>query len=98
MSMARELIDMADENDSFLKKIVTGDETSCFLNNPYTKRHSSKWTTERPPRKENFHLNKRRGEKRQSNGKICQKNELQECFEQLYELWNIYANAGQYFE
>ncbi|GFV22185.1 uncharacterized protein TNCV_2674271 [Trichonephila clavipes] len=41
VNMSRDLIDMADEDDSFLKKIAKDDETWCFLNNPQIKLQSS---------------------------------------------------------
>ncbi|GBM16163.1 hypothetical protein AVEN_126434-1 [Araneus ventricosus] len=54
VNMCRDLIGMADEDDSFLKKIVTGDETWCFLYDPQTKRQSSEWKAKTSPRKEKF--------------------------------------------
>lgn len=36
--MAGKLIKMADADPDFLKKIVTSDETWCFLYDPQTKR------------------------------------------------------------
>ncbi|GFX71249.1 hypothetical protein TNCV_3410191 [Trichonephila clavipes] len=43
VNTSRDLIDMVNEDDNFLKKILTGIETGCFLNNPQTKRQSSEW-------------------------------------------------------
>ncbi|GFR00010.1 mariner Mos1 transposase [Trichonephila clavata] len=40
VNMSRDLIDMADEDDILLKKILTSDETWYFLNNPHTKHQS----------------------------------------------------------
>ncbi|GBN56425.1 hypothetical protein AVEN_260882-1 [Araneus ventricosus] len=51
---------MADEDDSFLKKVVTGDETWCFLYDPQTSQ-SSEWKAKTSPRKEKFRLDKSRG-------------------------------------
>lgn len=61
MTTAGELIDAADADPNFLKKIVTGDETWCFLYDPQTKRQSSEWKTKSSPRKEKFHLDKSKG-------------------------------------
>lgn len=61
MTAAGEFIDMADRDPDFLKKIVTGDETWCFLYDPQTKRQSSEWKTKTSPRKEKFRLDKSRG-------------------------------------
>ncbi|GBL97763.1 hypothetical protein AVEN_1278-1 [Araneus ventricosus] len=61
VNMCRDSIDMADEDDSFLKKIVTGDETWCFLYDPQTKRQSSEWKAKTSLRKEKFRLDKNRG-------------------------------------
>ncbi|GFW69460.1 uncharacterized protein TNCV_488091 [Trichonephila clavipes] len=58
VNMPRDLIDMTDEDDSFLKKIVIGNETWCFLNN---KNVSSGWKAKTLlPRKENLCLDKNR--------------------------------------
>ncbi|GFW62843.1 hypothetical protein TNCV_4451921 [Trichonephila clavipes] len=51
---------MVYEDDSFLQKIVTGDETWCFLNNLQTKRLSSEWKAKILP-KEKLRLDKSRG-------------------------------------
>ncbi|XP_054709237.1 protein GVQW3-like [Uloborus diversus] len=41
VTMSRDLIGMADADDSFLRKIITGDETWCFLYDSQTKRQSA---------------------------------------------------------
>ncbi|GFW64319.1 mariner Mos1 transposase [Trichonephila clavipes] len=56
----RDLIVMADKDDSFLKKIAIGNETWCFLNNPQPKRQSSAWKANTSPRKEKLRLDKSR--------------------------------------
>uniref|UniRef100_A0A1B6MJV2 Mos1 transposase HTH domain-containing protein n=1 Tax=Graphocephala atropunctata TaxID=36148 RepID=A0A1B6MJV2_9HEMI len=61
MIMAGDLIDAADADPNFLQKIVTGDETWCFLYDPQTKRQSSEWKTKTSPRKEKFRLDKSKG-------------------------------------
>ena len=52
---------MADEDESFLKKIVVGEGACCFLYNPETKGQSSEWKAKTSPRQEKFCLNKSRG-------------------------------------
>jgi histone-lysine N-methyltransferase SETMAR len=61
MITAGELIDAADADSDFLKKIVTGDETWCFLYDPQTKRQSSEWKSKTSPRREKFRLDKSKG-------------------------------------
>ncbi|GFX21786.1 uncharacterized protein TNCV_2310651 [Trichonephila clavipes] len=61
VNMAKNLIDKADEDDSSLKKIVTDNETCCFLINPQTKRQSSEWKAKTSPRKKSFVLTKAEG-------------------------------------
>ncbi|XP_012231347.2 protein GVQW3-like [Linepithema humile] len=39
----RNLIEMTDEDNSFLQKIITGDESWCFQYEPTTKRQSAEW-------------------------------------------------------
>jgi hypothetical protein len=41
---------MADADKIFFNKIITGDETWCFAQNPETKRQSSEWVGETSPR------------------------------------------------
>ena len=52
----RDLLDMIDNDDNFLDKIITGDESWCFAYDPETKRQSSEWVGEHspPPRKLRF--------------------------------------------
>lgn len=61
MTAAGELINAADADTDFLKKIVTGDETWCFLYDPQTKRQSSEWKSKTSPRREKFRLDKSKG-------------------------------------
>ena len=41
---------MADADKNVLNKIITGDETCCFANDPKSKRESSEWVGEASPR------------------------------------------------
>jgi len=41
---------MADADKKFLNKIITRDETSCFLSDPETKQQISEWVDEITPR------------------------------------------------
>ena len=52
----RDLLDMIDNDDNILDKIITGDESWCFAYDPETKRQSSEWVGEHspPPRKLRF--------------------------------------------
>jgi histone-lysine N-methyltransferase SETMAR len=43
-------IAMADADENFFNKIITGDETWCFTHDPETKRQSSEWVGETSPR------------------------------------------------
>lgn len=43
MDCARDLVETADNDANFLKTIVTGDETWCFMYDPQTKRQSAAW-------------------------------------------------------
>lgn len=54
VTMSRDLIEMADADDRFLRKIVTGDNTWCFLYAPQTKRQSAEWKSKTSPRNKNF--------------------------------------------
>lgn len=49
-NLAQDLIEKADEDPTFLEKIVTGDETWCFLYDPQGKRQSSEWKSPSSPR------------------------------------------------
>jgi hypothetical protein len=40
---------VADADKKFLNKIISGDETSCFANEPEIKRQSSEWVGETSP-------------------------------------------------
>jgi len=46
----QDIIAMADAEKNFLNKIITGDETWCFVYDPETKRQSSEWVGETSPR------------------------------------------------
>ncbi|GFV23759.1 HTH_48 domain-containing protein [Trichonephila clavipes] len=43
VNMSSDLIDMLIQLTAFCRKILTSDETWCFLNNPQTKSQSSEW-------------------------------------------------------
>jgi len=45
----QDIIAMADADKNFFNKIITGDETWCFANDPKTKRQSSEWVGETSP-------------------------------------------------
>ncbi|GFT41997.1 hypothetical protein TNCV_1668291 [Trichonephila clavipes] len=87
VNMSRKLMD--DENDSILKKIVTSDETWCFLNNPQTNHQSSEWKGET-----SLGQKPRENVTKQQND--FPKNGFHAGFEQLYERWNnCWAAEGQ---
>ena len=56
-----DLMSSADRDPQFLKKIVTGDETWCFLYDPQTKRQSSEWKSLNSPRSKKFKLDRSKG-------------------------------------
>jgi hypothetical protein len=43
MSISSDLIDLADKDNKFLDRVITGDATWCFLYDPKTKQQSSEW-------------------------------------------------------
>jgi len=56
----RDLIATADSDPDFFKKIVTGDETWCFVYDPTTTRQSAAWAGETSPRPKKLRLQKSR--------------------------------------
>ncbi|KAJ4431960.1 hypothetical protein ANN_20569 [Periplaneta americana] len=54
MTLAGDMISMADEDGDFLNKIIAGDETWCYLYDPVPKRQSSEWKSKTSPRKQKF--------------------------------------------
>ncbi|UYV77291.1 hypothetical protein LAZ67_15000367 [Cordylochernes scorpioides] len=60
----RDLIETANNYSDFLKTIITGDETWCFLFDPQTKEQSLEWHTPSSPRKKKVRLDKSKGKVR----------------------------------
>ncbi|KAJ4451482.1 hypothetical protein ANN_02945 [Periplaneta americana] len=54
MTLAGDMISIADEDGDFLNKIIAGDETWCYLYDPVPKRQSSEWKSKTSPRKQQF--------------------------------------------
>lgn len=56
VTACQDLLNMIEDDEHFLDKIITGDETWCFAYDPETKRQSSEWVGEHspPPRKLRF--------------------------------------------
>ncbi|KAJ4443895.1 hypothetical protein ANN_05682 [Periplaneta americana] len=54
MTLAGDMISMADEDSDFLNKIIAGDETWSYLYDPVRKRQSSEWKSKTSPRKQKF--------------------------------------------
>ncbi|KAJ4442695.1 hypothetical protein ANN_04284 [Periplaneta americana] len=50
MTICGDLINSADDDPTFLNRIITGDETWCFLYDPQLKRQSATWKTPLSPR------------------------------------------------
>jgi histone-lysine N-methyltransferase SETMAR len=50
VTSCEDIIAMADADKVFLNKIITRDETSCFVSDPETKRQISEWVDEISPR------------------------------------------------
>jgi hypothetical protein len=55
-----DILTMADANKNFFNKIITGDETWCFVYDPETKRQSSEWVVEIFPRPKKLKFQKSR--------------------------------------
>jgi hypothetical protein len=51
MTICGDLISSADENETFLNRIITGDETLCFIYNLQLKRQSATWKSPSSPRR-----------------------------------------------
>jgi hypothetical protein len=49
VTTCQDIIVMADADTNFFNKIITGDETWCFVYDPKTKRQSSEWVGETSP-------------------------------------------------
>jgi len=60
IAACRDLIATADSDPDFFKKIVTGDETWCFVYDPTTKRQSAAWIGETSPRPKKLRFQKSR--------------------------------------
>ncbi|KAJ4430931.1 hypothetical protein ANN_19524 [Periplaneta americana] len=54
MTLAGDMISMADEDGDFLNKIIAGDETWCNLYDPVPKRQSSEWKSKHLLGSKNF--------------------------------------------
>src|SRR5215510_15027937 len=52
--------DLLDRQDDILGRVITGDETSVYQNDPETKRLSAQWETANSPRPKQFHQSKSR--------------------------------------
>jgi hypothetical protein len=61
MSICGELIDSADNDGMFLNRIITGDETLCFLYNPQLKRQSATWKSPSLSRKKKSRQDRSKG-------------------------------------
>jgi len=60
IAACRDLIATPDSDPDFFKKIVTGDETWCFVKDPTTKRQSAAWIGETSPRPKKLRFQKSR--------------------------------------
>lgn len=60
-TVSGELIDMIDQDPGVLNRIITGDETWCYLYDPQSKRQSSEWKSPRSPRKQKFRADRSKG-------------------------------------
>jgi transposase len=56
METSGDFITMCDQNPSFLRSIVTGDETWCYQYDPQSKRQSMEWRSPSSPRPKNSRL------------------------------------------
>jgi len=55
VDMSQELLDRANDDDNFLKNIITGDETWVYGYDVETKVHSSQWVSKTSPRPKKSH-------------------------------------------
>ena len=60
-TVSGELIDMVDQDPGVLNRIITGDETWCYLYDPQSKRQSSEWKSPSSPRKQKFRADRSKG-------------------------------------
>ncbi|UYV66810.1 hypothetical protein LAZ67_4002933 [Cordylochernes scorpioides] len=61
LSICKDLIETANNDSDFLKTIITGYETWCFLIDPQTKKPSLEWHKPSSPRKKKVRLDKSKG-------------------------------------
>jgi len=54
---------MINGDKNFLDKVITGDESWCFVYNPETKHQSSKWVSEHSPRPKKLRFQKSKAKK-----------------------------------
>lgn len=55
---SKEFVELADSDKSFLERIVTGDETWCFMYDPETKRQSASWLGPKSPKPQKVRMQK----------------------------------------
>jgi [histone H3]-lysine36 N-dimethyltransferase SETMAR len=61
MRICGELIAAADSDDNFIKTIITGDETWCYLYDPQPRRSSTCWKSPSSPRIKKFRRDRSKG-------------------------------------
>lgn len=61
VTICGDLIDSADKDTTFLQRIITGDETWCFLYDPQLKRQSATWKSPSSPRRKKCRQDKTKG-------------------------------------
>jgi [histone H3]-lysine36 N-dimethyltransferase SETMAR len=55
---SQDFIELVDKDKNFLKRIVTGDETWCFMYDPQTKRQSAAWLGPKSPKPQKVRIQK----------------------------------------
>ena len=54
VAACQDLLNMINGDKNFVVKVITGDESWCFMYNPETKHQSSEWVGEHSPRLTRF--------------------------------------------
>ena len=56
--MCQDLLNMVNGDKDFLDKVITGDESWCFVYDPQTKRQSPEWVGEHSPQPKKLRFQK----------------------------------------
>ncbi|KAJ4442516.1 hypothetical protein ANN_04103 [Periplaneta americana] len=70
MTICGDLISSADGDPTFLNRIITGDETWCFLHDPQLKRQSATWKMPLSPRQKKPRQDRSKGKNQGSQSRL----------------------------